>query len=66
MIRLFKLLINFGKYPIVIGATEEDTRRNNSDFFEIIRSLVDVLEFNVMYPETKKILVEKRREDARK
>lgn len=60
MITLFKLLINFGKYPIRIGITEEETRNNNKDFFMIIKCLVDILEFNTMYPETRKILSVKR------
>ena len=62
MVKLFKLLIKFGKYPIRIDTDEAVTRRNNRDFFEIIKYLVDILEFNTMYPETRKILEEKRRE----
>lgn len=65
MVKLFKLLIKFGKYPIRIDSDEGITRRNNQDFFDIIKFLVDILEFNTMYPETRKILEEKRKEAKR-
>lgn len=64
MVKLFKLLINFGKYPIRIGNSEDETKANNKDFFTILKCLVDVLEFNTMYPETRMILV-KKRQDAK-
>jgi hypothetical protein len=66
MVKLFKLLINFGKYPIRMGQNEDDTKLLNHDFFQIIKCLVYLLEFNVMFPETRKILCEKRKEDDKK
>lgn len=66
MIKLFRLLMNFGKYPILIGKTETETKQKNKDLFDNISYLVSVLEFNIMYPETRKILVEKREADIKK
>ena len=66
MIKLFRLLINFGKYPIKLGESDNETCELNLYLFTNIRCLVAVLEFNIMYPETRKILVAKRDEDLRK
>ena len=66
MIKVFKLLLNFGKYPLRIGGNENETSNLNNDLFTCIRCLVAVLEFNTLYPETRMILVEKRKEDLRK
>jgi hypothetical protein len=55
MIRLLKLMINFGKYSIRSKQEEEN------DFFVLIKSLVVLLEFDPIYPEARKILLEKRK-----
>ena len=67
MIRLFKKLVVFGKYDIKTCKTIEETHKDlkNKALFTIIRSLVSVLEFNTMYPETRMIMVNKRIEDAK-
>lgn len=66
VIRLFKLLILFGKYSIRLGNTREETVQNNQELFTNIKSMVCLLEFNTMYPETRKILLQKRLEDEQK
>lgn len=62
VIRLLKLMINFGKYTVRPDADKD----SNKDFFAIIKSLFIMLEFDPAYPETRKILIEKRAEDLKK
>jgi hypothetical protein len=42
---------------------ETETNKLNADFFGMIQALFVVLEFDSTYPEARKILLEKRKED---
>jgi hypothetical protein len=44
-----------------IGGDEQETNANNQNFFLIIRSLFIILEYDFIYPESRKILEEKRK-----
>lgn len=52
--KLLKLLIDFGKFNIA---------SKNGEFFEILRCLIVIFEFDKTYPEGRKILHEKREEN---
>ncbi|CAD8111133.1 unnamed protein product [Paramecium sonneborni] len=63
VIKLFKLLIQFGKYSIVIEEDEQKTITKNAQLFSNIRALTAILEYNSTYPEVRKILSIKRKEE---
>lgn len=58
VVRLLKLLIEFGKYQLKLGADENETKLINADLFGLLSSLFVVLEFDSTYPEARKILME--------
>ncbi len=64
IVRLMKLLMNFGKYTIKVASDHppEVTLEKNKDFFGILRTLVSFLEIDRKYPEVRRILLEKREE----
>ena len=60
MIKLLRLMIDFGKYNIIMGSNIKETNEKNKDFFKIIKALIAILEFDKTYPEARGILIEKR------
>ncbi len=42
--------MKFGKYKITVEPEKKD--KKNEDFFQNIRGLVNILEFDKIYPET--------------
>ena len=63
IVRLQRLLIDFGMYRIKLGTTDEETQKFNLDFFTLLRSLFVILEFDSTYPEARKILMDKREKE---
>ena len=60
MIKLLRLMIDFGKYNIIMGSNIKETNEKNKDFFKIIKALIAIFEFDKTYPEARGILIEKR------
>ena len=58
IIRLLKLMINFGKYSIIkTDLNDDEELETENDFFVLIKHLVVLLEFDTTYPESRKILL---------
>jgi hypothetical protein len=58
IIRLFKLMIRFGKYTLIkTGSNDDEEFEGENDFFLLIKHLVVLLEFDTTYPESQKILI---------
>lgn len=62
MVKLLKLLIDFGKFQIEVTKDVQKTEQKNQEFFTILRALIAIFEFDKTYPEARKILIENREE----
>ena len=64
VVKMFKTLLYFRSYKINMKKKEQDTISANKDLFTIIQCLVTILELVKNFPETRKMLVEKRKETS--